>query len=107
MPDMASWSVRNLRFDAGVVSTPPPSLEPQPCDANGRRVQAALDAGPGVLDKAGAFALVSSNVEKLLGLGLDAREQDLVATVGGDLLDFAGKVVAVISPRQEAVDIFV
>lgn len=60
-----------------------------------------------MLDKAGAFALVSSNVEKLLGLGLDAREQDLVATVGGDLLNFAGKVVAVISPRQEAVDIFV
>ncbi|KAH9858830.1 hypothetical protein C2E23DRAFT_800280 [Lenzites betulinus] len=84
--DMASWSVRNLRFDAG---------------------EAALDAGPGVLDKEATFALVSSNVEKLLGLDFDPQEQDLVATVGGDLLDFEGKVVAVISPRQEAVDIFV
>ncbi|KAI0630254.1 hypothetical protein C8Q77DRAFT_1137203 [Trametes polyzona] len=84
--DMAAWSARNLRFDAG---------------------QAALDAGPGVLDKEGAFALVSTNVERLLGMDRDPKEQDLVATVGGDLLDFEGKVVAVISPRQEAVDIFV
>ncbi|KAI0769727.1 hypothetical protein BD413DRAFT_613748 [Trametes elegans] len=83
---MASWSVRNLRFDAGEV---------------------LLDAGPGVLDKAAVFALASVNVEKLLGLELEPKEQDLVATVGGDLLDFAGKVVAVISPRQEAVDIFI
>ncbi|KAI0374139.1 composite domain of metallo-dependent hydrolase [Pilatotrama ljubarskyi] len=83
--DMASWSVRNLRFDAG---------------------EAMLDAGPGVLSKADAFDLVSVNVEKLLGLDVDPEERDLVATVGGDLLDFEGKVVAVISPRQEAVDIF-
>ncbi|KAI0645593.1 hypothetical protein C8Q79DRAFT_1010536 [Trametes meyenii] len=83
---MASWSVRNLRFDAG---------------------EALLDAGPDVLDKAGAFALASVNVERLLGLRVDPNEQDLVATVGGDLLDFEGKVVAVISPRQEVVDIFV
>ncbi|KAI0819971.1 hypothetical protein BC628DRAFT_1399702 [Trametes gibbosa] len=84
--DMASWSVRNLRFDAG---------------------EAALDAGPGVFDKAATFALASSNIEKLLGLEKDPLEQDLVATVGGDLLDFEGKVVAVISPRQGAVDIFI
>ncbi|KAI0355579.1 hypothetical protein OH77DRAFT_1424515 [Trametes cingulata] len=83
--DMASWSDRNLRFDAG---------------------QAMLDAGPGVLSKAEAFDLASVNVEKLLGLKIDPKERDLVATVGGDLLDFEGKVVAVISPRQEAVDIF-
>ncbi|KAJ2974885.1 hypothetical protein NUW54_g11822 [Trametes sanguinea] len=65
-----------------------------------------LDAGSGVLSKADAFNLVSSNVEKLLGLEADRTERDLVATVGGDLLDFEGKVVAVISPRQGVVDIF-
>ncbi|CDO74447.1 hypothetical protein BN946_scf184979.g2 [Trametes cinnabarina] len=84
--EMASWAARNLRFDAG---------------------EAMLDAGPGVLSKADAFALASSNVETLLGLETDPAEQDLVATVGGDLLDFEGKVVAVISPRQGVVDIFV
>ncbi|KAI9060293.1 composite domain of metallo-dependent hydrolase [Trametes sanguinea] len=82
---MANWATRNLRFDAG---------------------EAMLDAGPGLLSKADAYDLVSSNVEKLLGLETDRTEHDLVATVGGDLLDFEGKVVAVISPRQGVVDIF-
>ncbi|KAH9892482.1 hypothetical protein C8Q73DRAFT_732800 [Cubamyces lactineus] len=83
---MAVWSTRNLRFDAGEVM---------------------LDAGPGVLSKPKALALASVNVERLLGLEIDPEDRDLVATVGGDLLDFEGKVAAVISPRQGAVDIFI
>ncbi|KAI0329713.1 hypothetical protein GY45DRAFT_1361902 [Cubamyces sp. BRFM 1775] len=83
---MAVWATRNLRFDAG---------------------EAMLDAGPGVLSKHKALALASVNVERLLGIEIDPEDRDLVATVGGDLLDFEGKVVAVISPRQGAVDIFI
>ena len=66
-----------------------------------------LDAGPGVLSKHKALALASVNVERLLGIEIDPEDRDLVATVGGDLLDFEGKVAAVISPRQGAVDIFI
>ncbi|KAI0779702.1 hypothetical protein C8Q74DRAFT_1447183 [Fomes fomentarius] len=83
--EMANSRARNLRFDVG---------------------EARLDAGPGLLDKGGAFALASSSVEKLLGLDLNTGEHDLVATAGGDLLDYEGKVIAVISPRRKLVDIF-
>ncbi|KAI0743926.1 hypothetical protein C8Q80DRAFT_1184079 [Daedaleopsis nitida] len=83
--DIANSRARNLRFDVG---------------------EAILDAGPGLLDKASAFGLASVNVEKLLGIELDPREHDIVATIGGDLLDYEGKVVAVISPRRRLVDIF-
>ena len=65
-----------------------------------------LAAGPGLLDRASAFAVGSVNVEKLLGLELDHKGQDLVATAGGDLLDYEGKVIAVISPRRGLVDVF-
>ena len=62
-----------------------------------------LDAG---LSKEEAFALATVNMEKLLGLKPHAGSRDLVATVGGDLLDYEGKAIAVISPRRAVVDIF-
>ena len=49
--------------------------------------------------------MVSTNVEKLLGVEVSPYETDLVATSGGDLLSFEGKVVAIISPRRGAVDL--
>ena len=61
---------------------------------------------PNTITRTTALALVSSNVEKLLGVPLDAYESDLVATSGGDLLSYEGKVVAVISPRRGRVDFF-
>lgn len=63
-----------------------------------------LDAGLDALGKGDAFALATVNVAKLLGL--EYRLRDLVATAGGDLLDYEGKVVAVVSPRREVVDVF-
>ncbi|GJE95461.1 carbohydrate esterase family 9 protein [Phanerochaete sordida] len=84
MPGLSAWAVRNLRFDAGWEM---------------------LNA-PKTISKATAFALVSSNIEKLLGVPLDPYESDLIATSGGDLLSFDGKVVAVISPRRGRVDFF-
>ena len=59
-----------------------------------------------MLSKEAAFELATVNVEKLLGLDTDAEERDLVATAGGDLLGYEGKVISVISPRRKIVDIF-
>ncbi|KAJ7512469.1 hypothetical protein B0H11DRAFT_1898948 [Mycena galericulata] len=61
---------------------------------------AALESN-GVLGKADALALASSNLEDLLGV--EEVNGDLVATKGGP--DFEGKVVAIISPRLESVNI--
>ncbi|KAI0374295.1 composite domain of metallo-dependent hydrolase [Pilatotrama ljubarskyi] len=65
---------------------------------------AALESG-GEIKKADALALASVNVEKLLGIEVDGLQGDLVATRGGDLLEFS-KVVGVLSPRRGLVDIF-
>ena len=48
--------------------------------------------------------MASINVANLLGVRLSPYDVDLVATSGGDLLGFEGKVVAVISPRRGRVD---
>ncbi|KAF8070512.1 carbohydrate esterase family 9 protein [Lyophyllum atratum] len=76
-----AWSARNLRFDAG---------------------WAALETD-GQLSKAEALALASVNLEALLGL--NTENSDLVATKGGDLLGFEGKVISIISPNRGVVDL--
>lgn len=91
---LESWEAQNARFDLG---------------------WAALEAG-GKISKERAFLLGTVNLLKLLGgeekLRLDTPEQEpawegeLVATVGGDLLEFGSKVVAVASPRRGFVDVF-
>ncbi|KAH8102297.1 carbohydrate esterase family 9 protein [Cristinia sonorae] len=79
-----SWSARSTRFDIGWI---------------------ALDAG-GDLTMSDALALSSTNLEKLLGREVkDYGMDDLVVTEGGDLLDFGSKVVAIVSPRRELVDL--
>ena len=65
--------------------------------------QALLD-NPAVINRASVFAMASINVANLLGVRLSPYDVDLVATSGGDLLGFEGKVVAVISPRRGRVD---
>lgn len=102
---MCGWAVRNLRFDAAWVCFPSQIVPMFLSDSVIHYVKAYLDA-PNVLSKASAFALASSNVEELLGLKVMPGEEDLVATAGGDLLGFEGKVVAVISPRRGIVDLF-
>ncbi|KAH9846908.1 carbohydrate esterase family 9 protein [Lenzites betulinus] len=64
---------------------------------------AALEAN-GSISKAEALALASTNVETLLGVKANGANGDLVATRGGDLLDFS-KVVAIVSSRRGVVDI--
>ncbi|KAA1473973.1 carbohydrate esterase family 9 protein [Dentipellis sp. KUC8613] len=79
-----SWSARNTRFDLG---------------------WAALESG-GRISKPAALALASTNLEKLLGGEVEIEGlSELVATEGGDLLQFESKVVAVISPRRRLVDL--
>jgi len=81
---MTNWAARNLRWDAAWV---------------------CLDSH-GIIGTADALAMASTNIEWLLGARGDAADGDLVATSAGELLSFEGKVVAVISPRRERVDIF-
>lgn len=78
------WEARNTRFDIA---------------------WAALDAR-GSISRPEALALATVNLEELLGVHTgDGSDGDLVATQGGDLLDFEGKVVAIISPSRGVVDL--
>lgn len=72
---------------------------------NSFAIQAALDSD-GFLGKADALSLVTTNLDKIFGLGKDEDEDDLVAYEGGDLFSLESKVVAVISPRDGHVEIF-
>ncbi|KAF9450406.1 carbohydrate esterase family 9 protein [Macrolepiota fuliginosa MF-IS2] len=63
---------------------------------------AAIESG-GQISKEEAFGIGSVNIERLLGVERDSAGMDLVATRGGDLLDFGAEVVAIISPEQELV----
>lgn len=93
---LESWEAQNARFDLGWV---------------------AVEAG-GKISKEQALTLGTVNMVKLLGGvegGLDEEggvdhesfwEGELVATVGGDLLDFGSKVAAVVSSRRGLVDVF-
>jgi len=79
-----AWNARNARFDIGWL---------------------AIDAGGGI-SRAQAMAIASTNIEKLLGGKVEAAwAGDLVATEGGDLLDFNSKVVAVLSPKHGFVNL--
>ncbi|KAJ4483355.1 carbohydrate esterase family 9 protein [Lentinula aciculospora] len=78
------WEARNLPFDVAWTSL----------DVNG------------TLGKEEAIALGSVNVEKLLGVKVEAQDADLVARgYSGDSL-FPGKVVGVLSPRKGVVEFF-
>lgn len=50
--------------------------------------------------------MASSNLEKLLGVSMQAEDADLIATMGGDILDPGSKVVSVLSARSGRVDLF-
>ncbi|KAH8094913.1 hypothetical protein BXZ70DRAFT_946606 [Cristinia sonorae] len=53
------------------------------------------------------YALVTTNLEKLLGMeGWIGEEGDLVAYDGGSPFDFESKVVAVASPKKGVVELF-
>lgn len=67
--------------------------------------QVAYDAGD-KLSKEETIALASTNVEVLLGGDVETDgSHDMIVTEGGDVLDTQSKVVAVISPGRELVDL--
>lgn len=67
--------------------------------------QVAYDAG-GKLSTEDTIALASTNVEVLLGGDVDTDGvQDMIVTEGGSILDVQSKVVAVISPGRQLVDL--
>ena len=59
----------------------------------------------GLVSKAQALEMASTNIDILLGLDPD-EHGDLVATKGGDLLGFEGKVVGVVRKEPGIVDLF-
>ncbi|KAF5322050.1 hypothetical protein D9619_001859 [Psilocybe cf. subviscida] len=67
---------------------------------------AAIESG-GRISKEQAIAMGTTNILEALGVDVNSMTGDLVATRGGDLLDFGSKVAAVLSPRQDKVHIFV
>ena len=67
-------------------------------------LQAALDS-PTRVSKEQALALVTTNLEKLLGVEVHVNGADVVAYRGGDVFDMSSKVTAVISPRHSSVDL--
>ncbi|KIJ61513.1 hypothetical protein HYDPIDRAFT_31124 [Hydnomerulius pinastri MD-312] len=81
---LTGWSARNLRWDAAWAS---------------------IDS-QGLISMSDALTMATTNVEKLLGVTRKAFDCDMVATRGGELLSFEGKVVAVTSPRRKTVDLF-
>ena len=64
----------------------------------------------GRISKVQAFGIASTNIDSLLGLDYaDGEEIDmgaLIATKGGDLLEFEGKVVAVLQKELGVVHLF-
>jgi hypothetical protein len=52
-----------------------------------------------------AYALASTNLDKILGIDHGSEHADLVAFEGGSLFDLSSKVAAVISPQRGLVDI--
>ncbi|KAF8549605.1 composite domain of metallo-dependent hydrolase [Imleria badia] len=83
---LSGWAARNLRWDAAWAHI----------------------GSYGLISMEDALNMATTNVEKLLGVTGTRRalDSDTVATKGGELLSFEGKVVAVTSPRRGVVDLF-
>ncbi|KLO05758.1 hypothetical protein SCHPADRAFT_917689 [Schizopora paradoxa] len=83
------FAARNTRFDAA---------------------WAALESH-GKIDRRTALALVTTNLEKALGVGAGSKShkgyrQDFVAYKGGDMFNLESKVVGVVSAERGVVDLF-
>ena len=60
----------------------------------------------GRIDQQKAYSLLTTNLEKLLGVvNLPDEDTDLVAYRGGSVFDLSSKVVAVLSPGRGGVDV--
>jgi hypothetical protein len=68
-------------------------------------MKAALDSN-GTIHQSQAIALVTSNLERALGLAQRNYMPDLVMYEGGGIFDFTSKVVGVVSMEREIVELF-
>lgn len=60
---------------------------------------------PTYVSRKQALALVTTNLEALLGVEVSGNDADMVAYRGGDVFDLSSKVAAVVSPRRSSVDL--
>ncbi|KIJ40920.1 hypothetical protein M422DRAFT_780574 [Sphaerobolus stellatus SS14] len=79
----SATSARNARFDAGWI---------------------ALESSN--ISTSKALALITTNVEKLLGVSIPSGSADIVVYHGGNVFDFSSKVVGVISPSRGEVELW-
>lgn len=96
----SAWDARNSGFDIQWVS-----LQLLHWAALTNSFQAILESN-GRINERKAYALVSSDLEKLLGVRNIGEDADLVVYEGGGLFDLSSKVVGIISPQREVVDLF-
>lgn len=96
----SAWDARNSGFDIQWVR-----LQLLHWVALTNSFQAILESN-GRINERKAYALVSSDLEKLLGVRSIGEDADLVAYEGGGLFDRSSKVVGIISPQREVVDLF-
>ncbi|KDR83960.1 hypothetical protein GALMADRAFT_236481 [Galerina marginata CBS 339.88] len=79
------WEARNTRFDVQWAAL----------ESNAR------------ISKELAYALVSRDLERLLGIrGIDDESSDLVVYEGGSMFELSSKVTGIISPSRGFVDLF-
>ena len=106
--EVDGWAVQNLRFDAGWVR----SFDLLPLQSRAGLPPLQIhENSNGRISKIQAFEIASSNVDHLLGLGAENGNEEidlgtLVATKGGDLLGFEGKVVAVLQKELGITHLF-
>ena len=105
---MDDWAVQNLRFDAGWVR----GLDlPHLKNRTGLPPLQIHRISNGKVSKTQALEIASTNVDRLLGLSAEGTSEEFdlgssVATKGGDLLSFEGKVVAVLQKELGVVHLF-
>ena len=102
-----AWQAANTRFDAAWVRRARLSKH-RAHHADEPRSQAALESNNRI-SRADARALVSTNLERLLGVDEAVARRgggDLVAYRGGGPFELAGKPVAVVSPERGLVELF-
>ena len=101
--EISSWAARNSRFEVSWVRSCLFSLA---SESTLLTIFQAYIQAAGQISKSQALAIASTNTEKLLGIAPEtALLNDLVVTQGGDLFDMESKVIGIVSPLREQVEL--
>lgn len=96
-----AWEARNARLDLVWVS----KITSKTLYKLMAMLQASLESN-GRIDQQKAYSLITTNLEKLLGVvNVPDDATDLVAYRGGSIFDLSSKVVAILSPERGGVDV--